>query len=541
MNDEIKPEVPTSNEAQSEPQNSVPVQPEVPGNDNTVPLVEMTKPSVEEPPKPSEPVADRGTFAEPNPKVELSLKTTTVVDKEQSNTISIPIIQSGAESLEKAKELISGIPEETRDKHFEQDWVNSVNLASYSFVPFGVFDKRLDAEGASWKQYVEHEGVKLRVSKPTVGSGSESGQKLTGDKAIMKIRAVTGMGSFLQIPLWHSGIWLLLKTPTDSDLLLLDQRIQHEKSVLGMSTNGLVFSNASAYMMDIITSFIIDQVVDSTVKDSTTEKLKSLIRVTDIPLLIWGIASTIYPNGYPFAHACVDDPTVCQHVLHTTINIPRLLWTDSTAFTKEQRKHMANRKAIYSEEEIRAYQDMSEWGSAKSVNLSDSLRATLNVPTIKDYVSAGYKWISEINATIDGLLDKAMSPRERREYVTKQSIITMARQYGHWVSRLVGIENTDDGPKEFIVEDRDTMDEIMSTLASDQTMMDTFVDHVIKYIESSTVAVIAIPRIACPSCGKPMSEEYSKHPNLQILNIDQVFFILRLQRLSLTEVVNSQE
>ncbi len=520
----------------------VPVQTEQAIETTTVPLT-TNEESSPEPVKEETPEAEVSgpTFAEPNPKVELTLKTTTVVDKESADAIEVQFIQTGAASVEKAKALISGIPEDHRASRFRDDWVQSVDIASYSFVPFNVFDKRLNADGASWKQYVEHEGVKLRAGRPSIGNNGEAGQVLTGNKAIMKIRAVTGMGSFLQIPLWHSGIWLLLKTPTDSELLMLDQLIQHVKSTLGLSTNGLIFSNMSAYLVDILTSFVIDHVVDSTVKDSTTEKLKSLIRATDIPLLLWGIVSTIYPNGYPFAHACVDDPTVCQHIMHTVISIPRLLWTDTAAFTKEQRKHMSNRKAIYSEEEILAYQDMSEWGSTRPVKLSEKLRVTLRVPTLREYVAAGYKWIAEIEATISDLLDKSMSAKERREYVTKQSILTMARQYGHWVKRIVGTEMTDDGPKDFVIEDQDTMDEIVSTLAADSTILDAFVEHVLKYIEDSSVAVIAIPRIACPACGKPMSEEYAKHPNLQILNIDQVFFILRLQRLTQTEVVKSVE
>lgn len=508
----------------------------------TVPLMsnegQLPEPSEEEISKTE---ATSPTFAEPNPKVEMSLKTTTVAEEASADTIEIQFIQSGTASVEKAKALISGIPEDHRASHFSDEWVQSVDIASYSFVPFNVFDKRLDAEGASWKQFVEHEGVKLRAGRPSIGKSGEAGQVLTGNKAIMKIRAVTGMGSFLQIPLWHSGIWLLLKTPTDSELLMLDQLIQHEKSTLGLSTNGLIFSNMSAYLVDILTSFVIDHVVDSTVKDSTTEKLKSLIRATDIPLLLWGIVSTIYPNGYPFAHACVVNPTVCQHIMHTVVSIPRLLWTDTAAFTKEQRKHMANRKAIYSEEEILAYQDMSEWGSARPIKLTESLRVTLRVPTLREYVAAGYKWISEINETVGDLLDKAMSSKERREYVAKQSILTMARQYGHWVKRIVGTEMTDDGPKDFVIEDQDTMDEIVSTLSSDASIFDVFIESVLKYIEDSTVAVIAIPRVACPACGNPMSEEYSKHPNLQVINVDQVFFILRLQRLTQTAAVKSVE
>ncbi len=507
----------------------------------TVPLM-----NTETIPDPVVPVVEakaepEATFAAPNPKVELTLKTTTILDSKPKNVISVPFILSGAESVEKAKETISGIPEENRDKYFQQEWVQSVNSASMSFVSNGIFDKRLNAEGALWKQYVEHEGVKLRIAKPTVGSGTESGQKLTGDKALMKIRAVTGMGAFLQVPLWHSGIWVLLKAPTDSDLFMLEQRIQHEKSILGLSTNGIIFSNMSAYIMDYLTTFVLDNVVESTVKDSSIEKLKTLIRVTDIPTLLWGMVSTIYPNGYPFAHACVDYPSNCQHIMHTTINIPRLLWTDTSALTKEQRKHMANRKAVYTESEILAYQEMSEWGSAKPVSISDSLRITLKVPTIREYISAGYKWISEINSTIDNVLNNAMSSSERRDYVAKQSILTMARQYSHWVSRIVGVEETDDGQKDFVIEDQDTMDEVMSTFAGDVTLLDSFLSKIIDYIEDSTIAVVAIPRIACPSCGKPMSEEYSKHPNLQILNIDQVFFTLRLQRLSLTGILNYEE
>ena len=47
-----------------------------------------------------------------------------------------------------------------------------------------------------------------------------------------------------------------------------------------------------------------------------------------------------------------------------------------------------------------------------------------------------------------------------------------------------------------------------------------------------TIAFIGVPNFRCPACGKKQADDNEKrHPNLIPLDVGQVFFTLRYQRL----------
>ncbi len=80
---------------------------------------------------------------------------------------------------------------------------------------------------------------------------------MTGSAAIAKFSSAMGIGESTHVPLWHSGIWVTIKPPKDTDVINLEIALANNQIKLGRDTNTLVYSNYSVVFNRIITDFII--------------------------------------------------------------------------------------------------------------------------------------------------------------------------------------------------------------------------------------------------------------------------------------------
>lgn len=380
----------------------------------------------------------------------------------------------------------------------------------------------LHRENSYWKQQVETEAGALAAGRPRFSTNS-GGAALSGERAIMKASAVLGLGAIVQIPLWHSGIWISIKAPQDIRLYELHQRIANEKIALGRLSNGMIFSNSSIYNISYMVNFVLEHVYDATVKDISMDNLKSIIKVTDIPTLLWGMACAIYPNGYPYQRSCINPSGECQEVVRETLALSKLSWTDNRSLTDWQRKFMAKRNVKADDASLKRYQEEHINIGSRSIELNENLKMILDVPTIQQYEDSGFAWIDGIVRMMEDSFAVSLQGNQRNSYITSQGKLTSMRQYGHWVSKIIiGDEETDD--------DRETIEELVGLFSSDQDIADSFIVEVGRYIDDSTISLIAIPSYECPSCGYNQSED-SKHPYLITLDVAQIFFTLLDQRM----------
>lgn len=421
------------------------------------------------------------------------------------------------------------------------DWIKMLGagLATTAKVESDITDSGLDKASrrgnADYRQFIADGGDKLWAGRPKFGS-SDSDQRISGDKALFKIMGALGLGSTIQIPLWHSGVWITLKAPSSSSLLVLGKQIENEKAVLGASTSGSVFSNRTVYIAKYLLDFIFNHIIETTVKDFnefTKESFYNLIKITDIPTLAWGMACTIYPSGYPFKQPCVAGQDVCTHITEMMINLAKISWTDNSRVTLEMRKHMANRIAKKSVDEIQKYQIYTD--DTESVELRQSISVVFKVPNIMEFLDGGYRWIDECTQLIDKALTSDLSEEQRAEAISESADLTTLRQYASWVSKIfIGDE---------YIEDRDTLETTISELTADIASAEKFFSSISEYIGKSTISIIAVPKTSCPVCGTPTDgsgkneqgeyEPNPKHPRLCPIDAVSVFFTLLIQRLSL--------
>ena len=401
--------------------------------------------------------------------------------------------------------------------------------ASELFYQYRSFDKSLTREGSSWQQFIESDVGPLALSKPNFGKSNNG--NLTGEKAILKMNSIMNLGQLMSVPLWHTGIWVKLKAPSDAALLALENRIAEEKTMLGRQTNGFVFANASAYMYDYLINLILSCVYDVTYIKQSPEDLRKIIKIRDIPALVWGFLCTIYPNGYPIAQPCINNISKCKHIEHEMVSISKLMWTDKSSLTPLQIKHMTKRDGKFTDDDIAKYQNELQIGGDKLVAINDKLSIMMTTPSIQDYIDSGYSWVEGIESMINKSFAVAKQGDERNEYILAMSETMALRQYSHWVKEIRLTEDPTDIDDVLYIKERDTVDEALDNLSKDPDLAGQIILKIMEFIDNGTMSVVGIPRYMCPVCGTDQGKNLADDRYIIPLDVVRIFFTLQNQRL----------
>lgn len=383
-----------------------------------------------------------------------------------------------------------------------------------------------ERDNAKWVQSVSSESGELRAVYPKVSR--QPGVTYTADAAREIIRSSLKLGAMFNLPLWHTGIWVTLKTPSDGELLELYRVLVQDKIDIGRKTYGLMFSNMQSYTHERLFDFVLKNIFDSSVAIKSVQDLRNIIRLPDLNLLIWGIACAAWPSGFQYRRGCLADPEKCHHVVEERINLSKLQWTDMTQLTPRQIKHMTERgRGKMTLESIQTYQNDFTIGQNRAVKIGDDCTVTFQTPLVRDHLESGFRWISTIEETYG--LAMTQDIESRNEYLISQSKATMLRQYGHCVHSIsLGDPDDDDAPK---FTDRDVIENALNDMSSRDDIRTNFLEGVAEFLNDSIVSFIAIPPYKCPSCGKDQpTSEGKKYPNIIALDSAQSFFQLLVQR-----------
>lgn len=392
-----------------------------------------------------------------------------------------------------------------------------------------VFSTTLNDPKAKFRQSVHFNGAELFSKQPALPERHNT--KLSGARGVMQIMEFLGNGTIFQTALWHSGFWVTFKAPTEADIVELHRIMTSDKIQFGRFTHGLSFSNITVYTIDRLVDFALEHIYESTISQEggvSLAQYKELISCQDIPSLIWGLAATMYPQGFQYRRACINDPLKCNYVLEEVLNVSRLQWVDNNALTDWQKSHMAIRRTQSCDlSTIKRYKSELLKTQSRVVALTGTtgrtLSITLKTPTISEHVDSGYKWVTGITDTVQGALGADASTDDRNNYINRHGQATVMRQYSHWVEMIEADSN--------LIDEHDTIDLLFDSLSSDDSYRDGFINAVAKYINESTLAVIGIPTYDCPSCATPqiLDNPLPRHVNVLPLDVNQLFFALAEQ------------
>lgn len=393
------------------------------------------------------------------------------------------------------------------------------------------FEEPALREGSVWAQNLDVNGVKYAGRSQRLPV--ESGERLVGADALARVTRAIGMGAIIQVPCWHSGIWASIKAPGDVELYELERRIAMEKVRLGRMSKGLVFSNTSVYIAGHLINFILQHLYSSTAPTDDPGTLKKIIRVQDIPTLIWGMVTAIYPGGYPYRQPCLSNVSKCTHIVEALLDLGKLQWVDRSMLTEKQKAMMTQRNQRTTQASIDEYQ--AEFGlrnDARAAVLNDQLTIEFESPSMETYENSGYSWIEAIVNTTDAQFGSTLTGKERSDYISDIARTTAPRQYSHWVK---AIEVTDEKGINTRIEDRASIEASMVQIASVDDVKRAFIKAVGAYIDATTVSIIGYVNYACPKCGELQLKGDGEKTRIIPLDMMQVF--LTLQRHKIDQVL----
>ncbi len=473
------------------------------------------------------------TYQEPQKQITLDMEVISTLNEAMKQTAAT--VWSLRETAESFKEVFDKIPRLDYTKGKESRyWLSNLRAAIELLDKNDVFLNRVDDTETDWRQSVEVDGVKLKISRDVIAdsTSADRAQRLVGDNAISKIVNKLNLGTRVTIPLWHTGIWVTLQSASDLEHMALEDRIANEKITLGMITGGVIFSNSSVYLTNHVLNHIFDHIIECSLKDWTIESLRNIIRMTDIPSMVWGMACTMYPGGYQLHQPCIAAHGQCQYVHESLVNVGRMHLVDNRAVTPTMAKHMyrsLNHKVT--EEDVMKYQQDIPCATNRTVTLKDSLKMVMRVPSISTYVTSGSTWIQGIVEIIDVQFKSKLTEKERDDMITRRASVSSMRQCAHWIEQFV---ETPDNPEsgQTVISDTETIESLLVNINNSSEIREIYFNEVSKFIDDSTFALIGIPRYDCPQCHKPMAEEYKKHPRWLPMDAMKLFFTLLTQRTS---------
>lgn len=377
-------------------------------------------------------------------------------------------------------------------------------------------------EGSEWHQVMEYEGQGLRAGQP---KQRFEGTHLSAEEKMTYLARKTGTGTVFDVPLYHSGVWLRFKSPNLAALTSLQHQLSQLKVSLGADSKGMAFSNTSQALTSVVMDFALQYVIDANVHFTTPSDLKEHIQVLDIPVALWGLAVTLYPKGFPYAHPCIADPEKCQHITRETLNLNRLFWTDTTAISQTQKKLMARKfQKKLSEEEIALYHTEHVHGNNRVVWFGTT-GLTLKVPTLQEYEDLGQDWINSIVEMTQGAFNEPPHGTNRERYIMSLADATTARQYRHWVKDVR--ERDDDGEDFLIGDDDELINDTLNHIFSTDEYRESYFGKITEYMDDALISMIAIPSFNCPNCHTPVAEKFrERFDHLVPLDVLTTFFTL---------------
>ena len=434
-------------------------------------------------------------------------------------TLSLP-----SNTTNETKELLEKMPNidlNTNDE--ENDWIETIRDSATNLTYDNQYEKTVNDPKADFSQEVDYKGSPISISKIKTNLKND---KLTGERAIIAFNKSLGLGDLIHVPLFHSGFYVTLKTPTEIDMIRLNREIIEDKIQAGRATQGLAFSNMMSYTLNRVARFVIDHIYDTTLQVSALENkdILELIKCQDFNILVWGILVSMYPQGIQYKRACLSDPEKCNYVLKENLNLSKLLWTNVSVFSESHLAHMANKlHKTMTLDSVLNYQRTLPPISDKTITI-DTLKFTLQCPNFLDYVNSGDRWISNIVSMVDEVVSSTKDEKTRNALIEQKSQATRLRQISHWIKQIEFDEK--------IVDDTETLEQLLDILSQDDEKSEKLFNEISSYIDESTVSLIGIPNYNCPSCGEVQQEDNgSVFGNIIPLDVVSIFFDQHLQRM----------
>lgn len=395
-------------------------------------------------------------------------------------------------------------------------------------------------DGSMWVNMVGYgEGENVKWRGPLVDRKGRNPQN-KNDKnftAVNMLKSFLSLGLPAYIPLYHTGIWLTLNTPTAQEFAILDEIIMNSKVTYGRMTRGEIYSNDSVVLRKHIADFILDHVQYSTAPADDKEYLKSIIKSTDLDAMMLGIMMSRFPDGYPINIPCTVNPQECIHVTEGEVDLRKLFWVDRNRLTERQLTLMQSPTNRLTSEQLEEYQNEFNFANKRIVlskdangalrvsndtDIANGVIINLDTPTLEHEENYGTQWINELQRSAEKVFAESNDQNARDQKIRERIMTSFFKTYGQWIK---SVELITANQTEQIFTEEDNLDQILMLLSSDATYTRYFHENIMKYINSSLVQLVGVKNFECPNCGKKHDTAPGGHYLILPIDAINTFFL----------------
>lgn len=414
------------------------------------------------------------------------------------------------------------------DTNEGRNYINTMARGQEMLPQQGAFLETVSKEGSDWQQAIESPAGPLRLSRPSFDENT--GAKLKGNAAVIRINTLMGLNSLVTVPLWHSGFWVTIKTPSDVDLVNLEHQLAQAKVSLGRNLAGSMFSNETIYVAQEVFKLFESKVFSTTLKDSND--LASKISIQDLQTIAWALACAIYPKGYNYTRSVLTKNVDEAHMVTGVVDLNKISWTNYKSLSDYQIKHMTQRfGSTITDEQLQMYKESFNHDTIKRVVIEEigtsSVSVLLKVPTLAEYFAKGDEWVQKCVLDADKALTFEASDKEREEYTLRLANARIMGKNAHFISSII-YANTTTGLEE-VYSDQETIESFLESWSSSEDIFMKLDKAIAEFKDSTTMSLIATPTVGTETV------EDKVFTHLVPMDAVLTFFILLGQKLSRLE------
>lgn len=358
---------------------------------------------------------------------------------------------------------------------------------------------------------------------------------LTGDDAFTAF--VIETGGIRKLTLWNSGITLTLKNLSLNAISRFFNTVNHSDYHYGREYGGFYY-----FFADLeITKYIVENLLPLALNGSNYKHFRDhkalldAISYQDYPIIVWALATMMYPDGATVRYVC-SNPS-CRKVHQDNIDLEKLRLNNIDLITDQMVEHFkpkkdANGKLIgwIDDSDLEKYREMLGFNK-KSVEFDYDTcagkkhwKVNFKQASLGDFIKVG----EEFNADLSSQVSVTS-----RDEVLQFIGYNRCRCYKPWIKSIELTKVIDGEEKVIVVEN-------LSSGENDQTiemLLDDFQQHSIEfgdmvkqYIFDTKITHIAFYYPACPDCGTASETSYGGFIPYDPMN---AFFNLGLTKLVL--------
>lgn len=348
---------------------------------------------------------------------------------------------------------------------------------------------------------------------------------VSGDEALRVFTTITG--GLRKVTLWNSGFSINIKNMSLDALSSFLKEMHKSDYEYGKEYGGFYYLFADLS----ITEYIIDKLLPLVITGSNyadykdISKLRKAISFQDYPVILWALASMMYPDGTNIRYVCSEPD--CHHIESARIDLEKLRLNNEDLINEDMRTFMADHvKTKVTDEDLVKYRELCKLEKDVEFEYGDieetkkKWKVTLKQCSLQEYMDLGNEFNEELISRAS-----ATSREEVAQFIAYNQMKTLLP----WIKSMTLTTNVKGKAKTFTVENNELNKETINAML-DEFMMNKpeFSDMVKNYILDTKISHIVFYYPKCPKCGKA---PYNSIGGFIPYDPMQNFFILGLTRL----------